>query len=155
MNVHELMDKDCFVLFVGLMDTNPTDFQKQVFGGLGPPVGVLKFWMLEVGSKSFASQEEAKTWGFLPDYIALCWGWGLQLECISAFLTVSVGIFSFSQCEEIIPLVSVSFRGIGSAYSCILSVSVAGGVLRRLLYFHLVSYPKLQFTNLKCDIWST
>lgn len=28
MNVHELMDKDSFVLFVGLMDTNPTDFQK-------------------------------------------------------------------------------------------------------------------------------
>lgn len=40
-------------------------------------VGVLKVWVLDVWSKFFALQGEVGSWGFHPNCMGLCQGWGL------------------------------------------------------------------------------
>lgn len=45
--------------------------------------------------------------GFSPNYMALCWGWGLWRECVSAIPTCfDVGIFSVSVLVGVSQLVS-------------------------------------------------
>ena len=57
----------------------------------------------ELGYKPFSPQEEVSGLRFPPDYGFCCCGWGLWLDCVSAFPTYFnvVSSLSFVWCEEV------------------------------------------------------
>lgn len=62
-----------------------------------PQVGAFKTGAQNVWFKAFDPQEAAESWMFPPDCMALCRGWSLWQEYVSAFPTCfNAGIFSFT-----------------------------------------------------------
>lgn len=70
-------------------------------GGPIPQVVVSKVWVLNVGSKNFTLQGEARSWEFPSQLYGIVLGCGLWRECVSAFPThFDLGIFSFTECVD-------------------------------------------------------
>ena len=91
--------KNCFFVcfsLVCLVDTSPLGFQRYVFWGPIPCVGVLNIGALDVQSKPFAPQGEDGDWEFPSNCMALCCG-GVYGERVSwPFLSVLMCVISHS-----------------------------------------------------------
>lgn len=91
--------------------------------------------------KPFAFQGESGLWEFPPNCMALCQGWGLWQECISAFRTHFIlSIFSFACCIGFTQL-AVGFLPQGIAPYAAFGVSLGRRELRRFLGHYLCLEP--------------
>lgn len=69
--------------------------------------------------------------------------WALWQECASVFPTCfSVGIFSFTNVQELLRSFWISFKRNCFVCSCRISVCIGGGELKSLLYHHHCQEPR-------------
>lgn len=114
--------------------------EQGVLGGPIPQVEVLKVGALDFGSKSFATQTEAGSCEFPPDYM-FC---ARSEYDGKPFLPISLslGIFSFIQCVGVAHLCFwISFRRSCSVCSCRFGVFTGRDEFWKLLCLHLGPEP--------------
>lgn len=113
-------------------------------------VSLSLWWVLAVGvldmeSKPFGLQGEARSWDFSPDCKALCCGWSWCQECGKNSLSYLFWCAYFlicPTCRSCSASFWVPFRVNCSICSCTFGVSVWGG---ELLRHHLVDSQFLKF----------
>lgn len=108
---------------VGLVDTSPIGFQSGVFWRPVSHVGVLKVGVLDVWSKPFILQGEARIWHSLL-IVQCCVRGGIYGEHVSQpFPPVSVYFLSHLKYRNSSVLFWVPHRGHCSVHSCIFGAS--------------------------------
>lgn len=122
-----------------LVDTSPTDFQRQGFWGLS-----LSDHLKSQGARCQVQTLHSRLNSTVP-------GWSLWQECVPASAaSVQVGFFLFLlMCRNHSASFWVSFRGNCSICSCRFAVSVGRSEFRGLLCFHLGLEHKCFLKNKK------
>lgn len=147
-SVHLPFDNWFFVCYslMGLMDASPTAFRAWYLGEPVPLVGVLKYWVLDVGFKPFAPWGEVESW--VPAYMSLYWVvYGI---CLSFAFHVSGCFLIHPVCRSHSSSFCIPFRENRSQCNCPLGVSVGegcSGLPEPSGSCHLVNSSKLQFIH--------
>ena len=106
---------------------------------------------------SFPTQEEAVRWGFPPNCMVLCQGWGLWWEGISNFLTSLTWLVSYLPwVQEPLTCVLISHKRNWTVYCCWIGMSCREGesCWHHSHYFFKESktrVSKVKFNIILCD----
>ena len=118
-----------FYSLVSLKDASPNGFMRYLFWGPCLSGESLKSWSARCGVQILCFSGRIQRWEFPPDCMALRWGYGLWLECVSAFPThFNVDIFLINlMCRNHPASFWIFFTGNCYVCSCTFSASLRVG----------------------------